>query len=176
MPDAVDLAPTRSLPSWLPRLARFIALAGSFFAALYYPYPADSLPTSWLEQYIHGVAACSRWLIAWFEPHVRLVDGLVIAGRFPLQIVLDCTALDVQALYAAAVLASPARWKDKAAGLVLGLVALSLANLMRIVVLYLAGSYAPAHFDLLHEDVMTFALMVFTCLAYYAFSRASAPR
>lgn len=53
--------------------------------------------------------------MALFDPAV-LVKGPLIIGRFPLRIVMECTALDAQALFAAFVLAFRARWPQKLCG------------------------------------------------------------
>jgi exosortase/archaeosortase family protein len=55
-------------------------------------------------------------------------------------------------LYAAAILAFPAPLRRKVSGLVLGVVALGVLNLIRIASLILTGVYAPNAFNWLHLE------------------------
>jgi exosortase/archaeosortase family protein len=175
MSHAIELTRTHGLRAPFAHALRFALWAALLLALLYAPYPADSIIVQLLAGYVALVARASAWLLALGDPSVRLVDEVLITGRFPLQIVLDCTALDVQALYSAAVLSAPLRWSVRLAGTLAGCAALSAINLGRIVVLYWIGVHAPAHFDLMHEDVLTFALLACACGGFWAFTKL-APR
>jgi exosortase/archaeosortase family protein len=174
MTHAIELTPAHGLRAPFAHALRFALWAALLLALLYAPYPADSLIVQLLAGYVALVARASAALLALGDPGVRLVDEVLITGRFPLQIVLDCTALDVQALYLAAVLSAPLRWSVKLAGALAGCAALSAINLARIALLYWIGVYAPAHFDLLHEDVFTFGLLACACGCFWTFTRLAA--
>ncbi|HEY6880514.1 MAG TPA: hypothetical protein VI299_20965 [Polyangiales bacterium] len=152
------------------RLALFALVSALLFALLYYPHPPDSRAADLLSGYVAWVARAATHVIALFDPSVVLMDHVVIAGRFPLRIVLDCTALDVQALFVSAVLAAPASARSKLLGALGGVAFLAVANLVRIVALYYVGVHAPARFDLMHEDVFTFAMLACACLAFFLFA------
>jgi exosortase/archaeosortase family protein len=162
------IAPTLRLRGWL---LHFGLLAALSFGLLYFPYPTDSTPARWLSGYVELVAHAATAVLWLFDPAVRLTEGLVIQGRFPLQIVLDCTALDVQALYLAAVASAPLALRSKLAGAIAGVAFLGVVNLARIAILYWVGVYAPARFDMVHEDLMTFAMLAAACLAFAGFAR-----
>lgn len=117
---------------------------------------------SLLHAYLRLLAAVSGWLIARFDSGVT-VAGTRIHGRFPLEIVFDCAALDIQALYGAAVLLFPAPWRRKLIGLVTGVAIIWAANIARIVALYFIGAHAPGAFHTLHLEVFQLALLVLTC-------------
>jgi exosortase/archaeosortase family protein len=154
------------------RLVWFAVVAVLAFGLVYFPYPPDSVPARLLFAYVAFVARSATWTLGLLDPSVMLTDRIVINGRFPLQIVLDCTGLDVQALYLAAVVAAPASALHKLLGASAGLSFLLLANLARIALLYYVGVYAPARFDLLHEDVLTFAMLACACAAFLSFALA----
>jgi len=136
----------------------------------YYPYAPDSWPSQAIDAYLCLIAQASGWLIARFGQDVSVV-GTSIAGVFPLQIVKTCSALDAQALYAAAALAFPASPARKALGLALGVTALTALNLARIVCLYLVGVHAPLRFDTIHEDWLPGALVLVACLTFAGWAR-----
>jgi exosortase/archaeosortase family protein len=129
-----------------------------------------------LAGYLRFVAALSGWIIARFDGSVT-VSGTRILGRFPLEIVFDCAALDIQALYAAAVLLFPAPWRRKLLGLGAGLSIIFTANVARIVALYFIGADAPDAFHTMHQEVFQLALLVLTCGLFvaWAFDRPTGP-
>ena len=115
-----------------------------------------------LAGYLRFLAAVSGWLIARFDSGVTVI-GTRINGRFPIEIVFDCAALDVQGLYAVAVLVFPAPWRRKLIGLGTGLLIIWAANIARIVALYFIGAHAPGAFHTMHHEVFQLALLVLTC-------------
>jgi exosortase/archaeosortase family protein len=118
-----------------------------------------------LAGYLHFLAALSGGLIRLFDGSVT-VSGTTIHGRFPLEIVFDCAALDVQALYAVAVLVFPAPWRRKLLGLGAGLLIIGAANVARIAALYFIGAHAPGAFHTMHHEVFQLALLVLTCALF----------
>src|SRR6185295_6380207 len=109
------------------------------YALLFYPYGQETWPARALARYLELVANGSALLLGWCGEAVS-VDGSTVLGRFPYVVVLDCAALDAQALFAAAVLAFPSSWRHKAIGLGAGLAAIFCLNVIRLVLLYFAGA------------------------------------
>ena len=139
-------------------------------AAFYFPYAPESWPSHAIQAYLRLIARASGFLIARFEPRV-FVDGTTIGGAFPLEIVKACSALDAQALYAAAALAFPApRWR-RLAGLALGISLLTPLNIARIAALYLVGLHAPLRFDAVHEEWLPAALVLAAGLCFAGWAR-----
>jgi exosortase/archaeosortase family protein len=61
-----------------------------------------------------------------------------------------CNGLISSLVFAAAVMAYPTTWRSKALGIVFGLVAIQLLNLVRIISLYFIGVFLPDHFNEAH--------------------------
>jgi exosortase/archaeosortase len=124
---------------------RFVLVAAFLmvvsYTLLYFPYLAGSLPARMLTSYLRLVARLSA-TGAWIFDHRVFASGDVVQGRFQLQIVLDCAALDAQALFASAVLAFPTTGLKRALGLLVGTVLLATINVARIVVLYVIALQA----------------------------------
>ncbi len=143
-------------------LARFLAGAGAvaaaLYAVLYFPYATGTPGNRALTKYVHILAGATAAVLRAIDYDV-IARGTFIGGRFPMEIVLDCSALDVQAVYVAAVAAFPACWRARVSGAVGGLLAINVANLARIVLLYLVGVHRPASFHFLHEDVLQLAMV-----------------
>lgn len=149
----------------LPRhpAARFVllavALAGLLYGVIYFPYRSDNAVVAVLSAYLRGIASTAAAVISLFD-HTARARGTTIEGRFPLQIVLDCSAADAQALLLAAVLAFPAGWRQKLIGALGGVAGLNLVNLARIVALYFIGIRWPGAFHFLHEEVIQIVLVL----------------
>lgn len=135
------------------------------YGLYYLPYPKSSAPHAWLEAFLALQARGAGALIRLFDDSA-IVSGTKILGRFPLEIVRSCSSLDAQALYAATVLAFPARTTRKLLGLALGVVVLTLLNMARIASLYFIGAGAPSVFDAAHEELFPLVLIAIACACF----------
>jgi exosortase family protein XrtM len=151
-------------------LVTAVVLMGVLYGAYYYPYDAGSLVTRAIDVYLRLQAAGAGALIRIFDPAVD-VSATLISGRFPIQIVKSCSSLDAQALFAATVLAFPARPWTKLVGLLAGVSALTALNLVRIASLYFVGVYAPSSFDSVHEELLPLLLVACACAAFAFWAR-----
>jgi exosortase/archaeosortase family protein len=80
-------------------------------------------------------------------------------------------------IFLSAVLAFPAPWTSKAVGLVLGVVAIQLVNLVRVVALFLTGVYLPDFFDSSHTVVWQSIVILFGVLLWIFWAnRFAVPR
>lgn len=140
-----------------------------FYAALYHPYDSASIPGQLLVGYLQLAAHGSAALLGWLGETVS-VNGTTVIGRFPFVVVLDCAALDAQALFAAAVLAFPASFRAKLLGLSLGLLSIWLINVARLVMLYFAGARSLELFQVLHEEVFVLVVILAVCALFFAWA------
>ena len=100
---------------------------------------ATSRAVVWMSRAAGLPAGAGRGGTTWF------------GGRgFSYVITRDCTAVTLGGLFAAAVLAYPASWRERTIGLAAGLPALSLLNLLRLVSLGWIGVHAPSAFQVVH--------------------------
>lgn len=166
----------RGLPATIRFVVRAALLMAAFCSVLYYPYAENSVPGQMFSRYLALVARASGGCLSLFDPQVQ-VAGTFITGRHALQIVLDCAALDALALFAATVLAFPAVVRVKLIGLGAGIFIISGFNLLRIVILYVAGTKSPEVFDFLHEDVMALLMVLVSvgCFAVWASRARNSP-
>jgi exosortase/archaeosortase family protein len=151
-----------------PALAYLVRVAiamAVFYGLLYFPYPPGSVPVRAISGYLRAVAAVSAAFIRLFDSGAR-ARGDLIDGRFSMQIVLDCAALDAHALLAAAVLAFPARWRYRIAGVFAGALVVAAVNVVRIAILYVVGVRWPSAFPVVHEEVLQIAIILATFLVF----------
>jgi exosortase H (IPTLxxWG-CTERM-specific) len=78
-------------------------------------------------------------------------SGITISGEgFSVKILGNCNAILETVLFLSAVIAFPASLKEKVVGGILGTIFIYTLNLIRVVLLFLIGVYAPQHFEQSH--------------------------
>ena len=130
-------------------LLRFFAFILLFFA-LSAPKPLND---GIIEPFTAFVARLGGFGCSLFEAGTRTIATVISSPRFAVNIRNGCNGLEASFLFAAAVLAFPARWKTRLLGLAVGLVAIQIVNVVRIVVLFVVGIHWPALFDKTHSVV-----------------------
>ncbi len=142
----------------------FVILTGLFYAL-------------WLSDFfcknIHPrILSVNAWLAGHllnvFGQHVRFSGEMIFSPSFSISIARGCDAIEAMALFAAALLAFPARWKPKLIGMAGGIAALFLLNIIRIVTLFLTGLHFPKAFDIMHTEVWQ-ALFLFLAVGLWIF-------
>ena len=90
-------------------------------------------------------------------------NGEVISGAdFSVSIEEGCDAIAPAILYIISVAIFPIATKTKWRGLIYGLLAIAVLNIIRIVTLFLTGIYAPSLFEFMHVDFWQAIFIVFT--------------
>jgi len=102
-----------------------------------------------------------------FMPLVR--GDLITLTGFTVKIISECTALHATLLLAAFILATPATWRERLAGIAAGGALLSAFNLLRIAAVTIVAANRPELFEVLHVylgQVVTLLLVVGWCLVW----------
>jgi len=146
---------------------KYALIAGVLFAIYAFPFDLFGAKQDWLAGYLAGYARLAGGVLGWFEPGI-VVTGAHIDGRFPMEIVRNCDAIEINILFLSAVLAFPAPWRRRLIALCVGLFALVLLNVLRICALYFVGVHAPDRFAIAHEQIFPLVLVVAAALAFLA--------
>lgn len=155
--------------------AIFVVVGGALLAAYSFPYAEHGVREDGFAAFLAFYARLAGGVLRFFDPSVRVV-GAEIAGRASLIVAKNCDAMDVNILFAAAVVAYPARWSRRALGLAVGVGLLVAVNVLRIASLYFVQVHAPASFELIHAEVWPLALVALAVGAFLAWSRWAAPQ
>jgi exosortase/archaeosortase family protein len=124
-----------------------------------------------LSVFLSVYAHVSNWILVGFGQNSH-VTGSTIQGPFvTLSIMRGCDALDPILVLCAGILAYPASRQSKVIGLVLGLPALFLLNVVRILSLYLIRLKAPGLFEPAHLDVWPVVFVVMAGLLWISWVR-----
>ena len=96
----------------------------------------------------------------------RVNGNMVSTSFFAAEIIFECTAVYPIAMWVAAVLAYPARWRPKLLGIALGVPALMVLNVVRLVTLFYLGYWWAEVFDTAHLLIWQSLLVFLTLLLW----------
>jgi exosortase H (IPTLxxWG-CTERM-specific) len=143
-------------------LVLFLVVLGGSFALISVNWVNDHV----IEPFTADVARASGAGLNLLGQQVTL-QGTVIQGhRFAVNIRNGCNGVEAMLIYLAAVLAFPASWRARLLGLALGVVAIQLVNLVRVIALYLTGVYFPKIFDASHTVIWQSIVILFGVLLW----------
>ncbi len=129
-------------------IVRFALCMGIFYAVLLIPA---------VDRILYGYLAANAWI-----SHVilnllgfgtELNKTMISSEAFSIVVRRGCDGIEPAALFASAVLAFPAPWAKKVAGIVFGTVVLLLINILRVVSLFWIGIVARPLFDKVHLEI-----------------------
>jgi len=170
----VSSLPSREVPFESRAGARFALkyalIAGVLFAIYAFPFDLFGARHDWLAGYLAAYARLAGAALSLIEPNV-VVTGAHIDGRFPMEIVRNCDAIEINILFLSAVLAFPASWRRKVVASVLGLCVLIALNVLRIALLYFVGVHAPDRFAVVHEQIFPLLLVFAAAFAFLLCAR-----
>ena len=154
-------------------MARFfilfvVILVGLFAAELTTPIQrAIVLP--WTE----GLARLSAGLITPLDSHV-VVSGKIMQSTtngFALSIEAGCNGIEAAIILIAAMLAFPAPWKYRVAGILAGLTAVQLLNVVRVISLFYIGQWSMQAFEWAHFYVWQALIMLDVLIVWLVWIR-----
>lgn len=154
-------------------LVVFMVLLGGSFTLVSLNWVNDHV----IEPFTAGVAKASGWTLKAIGQDIKMKGTMILSDRFSVNIKNGCNGVETMLIFCSAVLAFPATWRSRWMGLGLGLVAIQIVNLIRVVALYLTGAYWPKLFDTSHTVVWQSIVILFGVLLwiYWANKYAGKP-
>ena len=95
-------------------------------------------------------ASLSYWFLNGFGASTEVVGKTVSFNGFNVIVIAECAGLLEFMMFAAAVIAYPARWGSRLIGLLIGIPILFGFNVLRIMSLLVIGKYEPTLFHFAH--------------------------
>ena len=129
-----------------------------------------------IEPFTAGVAVVSGQLLDLLGQQTHMEGTVIRSPRFAVNIRNGCNGIETMLIFGAAVLAFPAPWKARLAGLAFGMVAIQLVNLVRVVALFLTGVYFPSFFDSSHTVVWQTIVILAGVALWILWAQRAAPR
>lgn len=140
----------------------------SSFLLLLLGFSVISVATALQNRLGHLEAAIATWATAmarWTGSGATVIDDNYISvDGMLLHINHECTGVFVLFVLVSFILAYPAKWTTKFAGIAVGVTVLSLINVVRIATLARLIEFYPAAFDYFHEYVWQGAFLMLVTL------------
>jgi exosortase H (IPTLxxWG-CTERM-specific) len=136
----------------------FLLLQSLLFGAELTPWAQRWFVVPWTD----ALAAISAGVVKTFDPGV-VADGKVLRsadGEFAVSIEAGCNGVEATIVLVAAILAFPASWKRKLAGLGIGILAVQALNVIRVISLFYLGQWNFDAFDFAHRYVWQALIML----------------
>jgi exosortase H (IPTLxxWG-CTERM-specific) len=136
----------------------FIAIQALLFGLELTPWAQ----AHFVEPWTGTLAAISTWLVTVFDPSVMAVGKIMrsTTNGFAVSIEAGCNGVEATIVLVAAILAFPAPWKHKLAGLVAGIVAVQGLNVVRVISLFYLGQWNLRVFEWAHLYVWQALIML----------------
>lgn len=127
-----------------------------------------------VQPFTAGLASVSALLIGMTGRDISST-GMLIHDRqtgFGVEIAAGCNGVEAMILLLAVILAFPAPWRHRLAGIAIGFVAIQGLNLLRIVSLFFLGMWHPSAFEWAHLYLWQALIMLDVVLVFLLWIRA----
>ena len=125
-----------------------------------YPALLTSDAMNSLRAFTAGIAG---FVVSLFGISTQVSGTLIYSSRYSIDVVGECTGIVPILIFVSAVLAYPSGFKQKLLGIALGVTALHLVNMARIISLFCIGCTFPEMVDIAHYLVWQ-AIMVLAAI------------
>ncbi|MEO8565138.1 MAG: exosortase H [Betaproteobacteria bacterium] len=136
----------------------FLVLQAALFGLELTPWAQQWFVVPWTNM----LAAISAGIVKLFDPQV-LAHGKVLQSAstgFAVSIEAGCNGVEATIVLVAAILAFPASWKRKLAGLTIGIIAVQGLNIVRVISLFYLGQWNFNVFEWAHLYVWQALIML----------------
>lgn len=153
-------------------LVVFALLLGGSFTLISLNWVNDHV----IDPFTSGIAQVSGATLNLMGQDIRMQETRILSERFSVNIMNGCNGVETMAIFFSAILAFPATWVSRLAGLGIGLVAIQVVNLVRVVALFLTGAYLPSLFDTSHTVIWQTVVILFGVLLWIFWANRFAVR
>lgn len=130
-----------------------------------------------VDPWTSGVARISTQLVKVFDSTVVSSGPTLYSpgNGFGMTILSGCNGVEAMIVLLAAIVAYPAPWKYRFAGLAGGVLAIQLLNIVRIVSLFYIGQWSPAAFEWAHLYLWQALIMLDAMVVWLLWLRSLPP-
>lgn len=152
-----------------------------FAAVLLALFMAELTPPGqrlFVEPWTEGVARLSTGAIHSVDPSVMVAGNVITSARngFGVEIMAGCNGVEAMIVLVAAILAFPAPWKNRLIGIVAGIAAIQVLNLVRIVSLFYLGQWNRDAFEWAHLYLWQALVMLDALIVWLVWLKTLPPR
>jgi exosortase H (IPTLxxWG-CTERM-specific) len=147
----------------------FLLIQAALFGAELTPWAQTHFVVPWTN----ALAQISTWLVTVFDPNVAAAGKVMrsTANGFAVSIEAGCNGVEATIVLVAAMLAFPAPWRHRLAGLVAGIAAVQVLNIIRIISLFYLGQWSLKVFEWAHLYVWQALIMLDVLIVWLVWVR-----
>ncbi len=153
----------------------FVVIVVALFAAELTPPVQSAVVLPWTD----ALARICAGLLTIFDPHVAAFGKILqsTTNGFAISIEAGCNGIEAAIILIAAMLAFPAPWKHRLIGILAGLAAVQVLNIVRVVSLFYLGQWNFKAFEWAHLYLWQALIMLDALIVWLLWIRAlpSAP-
>jgi exosortase H (IPTLxxWG-CTERM-specific) len=146
---------------WHQPEVRFLFLFLLFLGASFSVVALRQVDAAIVAPYTALIARVSGFVLRALGEEASVNGCVVSSPRFAVTIYNGCNGLITSLIFISGVLAFPARWSAKVIGMVGGLIAIQLINLVRIISLFYIGVFLPRYFNDAHIFIWQSLVILF---------------
>jgi exosortase H (IPTLxxWG-CTERM-specific) len=154
-------------------MARFIGIFLCVFLALFSLQLMEPVYVRVVEPFTSFIATLSAWIVLPFDDSVTAYGRVMsdsVSG-FSISIESGCNGVEATIVLVAAVVAFRASWRQKLLAIVLGFIAIQVANLARIISLFYLGQWNIDVFTWIHLYLWPVLIMLDVLFVFMIFVR-----
>ena len=163
------------LKSWSQQqneILKFLLIFIVLLSVFSFMLEQDSIQRVFVLPHLNQVASLCGSILNRIGTQCDVAQSSVTSTSFSVQIVKGCESIYPTAMLWAAILAYPAKWRCRIAGLIGCAVILFFVNIVRVVTMFYVGTYFPSIFDFVHIYAWQ-ALFILITLALFLFWAAN---
>jgi exosortase H (IPTLxxWG-CTERM-specific) len=147
----------------------FLLIQAALFGAELTPWAQTHFVVPWTN----ALAQISTWLVTVFDPNVAAAGKVMrsTANGFAVSIEAGCNGVEATIVLVAAMLAFPAPWRHRLGGLVAGIAAVQVLNIVRIISLFYLGQWNLKVFEWAHLYVWQALIMLDVLIVWLVWVR-----
>ena len=134
----------------LKAIVRLYLVFGAYLSLFVIAFHIDAVYDNVVTPFTSVVAAMSGLVMNLFGAGASVNGCILSTQHYSINVVDGCNGVYATAILISGVLAYPSRMREKAAGILLGTVAIFVVNLGRVISLFYLGEHYPGIFDEVH--------------------------
>ena len=154
-------------------MTRFLLLFAALLVGLLAAELTPPLQRAVVEPWTALLARASVALVTLFDSHAAASGKVILstANGFAISIEAGCNGVEAAIVLISAILAFPAPWKHRAIGILAGLLAVQLLNVVRVISLFYLGQWSTRAFEWAHLYVWQGLIMLDVLIVWLVWIR-----
>jgi exosortase H (IPTLxxWG-CTERM-specific) len=152
---------------------RFLLLFVGILVALFSAELTPPVQAAFVVPWTDALVRLSAGLITLVDPHVVSAGKILrsTTNGFAISVEAGCNGIEAALILVAAMLAFPAPWKHRAVGIMAGMLAIQLLNIVRVVSLFYLGQWSLRAFEWAHLYAWQALIMVDVLIVWLVWIR-----